>query len=274
MPIYSTRRLKMIFLDALGLFNDYIETDICEENVYLEFFTPSNGVEVYERFCTAHFTKHLSEPYLDEGYFEEFAAQAFVNEKEYGVLIRADLDFPKNELFQIFAHEIAHLFCTRNETDGGNFFEKYCMGSGPEDGMINAGYAIWREAIADIIADNVLSDYARISLADESTKETIDNLYTMLSPADPDSKMAMSLIISYVMLSKQMASSFSWPEAELAIKDNIQINDVFLLKIFEMVFRQLHKNPLWKITPEFITDLGEAYLSLIAHKMLKDRLFQ
>ena len=263
MSTYSTRKLKALFFDALNLFND------C-----LEFFTPSNGVEVYERFCIAHFPAYLSEPYKDQGYFEGFAAQAFLNEKEYGVLIRADLDLPVDEVFEILTHEIAHLFCARNEIDGGNFFEKYCMGSGPEDGIMNAGYAVWRETIADIVADNVLTDYAHISLADKSIKEKLDILYSMLSPDDPNSKKAMSLIIGHVMLSKQVAPTYNWPEAERAIRETIQINDAFLFCIFEMVFRHLHKERLWEITPDFIMTLGDLYLSLIAHKAMRDVLFQ
>ena len=59
-----------------------------------------------------------------------------------------------------------HTFTAQGtEIDGGNFFDKYCMGSGPEDGMMNAGYAIWREAVADIMADSIISEYATIALS-------------------------------------------------------------------------------------------------------------
>ena len=69
------------------------------------------------------------------------------------MLIREDINFTLGGVLQMFLHEISHLYCTKNEIDGGGFFDKYCMGSGPEDGMMNAGYAIWREAVADIMAD-------------------------------------------------------------------------------------------------------------------------
>lgn len=52
----------------------------------------------------------LNEQYRVPGYFESIGAQAFLNDKEYGVLIREDIDFPLGELFQMFLHEIAHLF--------------------------------------------------------------------------------------------------------------------------------------------------------------------
>ena len=48
-----------------------------------------------------------------------------------------------------------HIFCTRNEIDGDKFLERYCMDdtiSREEDGTMNAGYAVWRELIAELIA--------------------------------------------------------------------------------------------------------------------------
>ena len=162
---YTRNELTEYFFEALDMFNDCLDSDISKENVLLEFFTPENGVAVYESFCRDHFPKLLEEPYKEEGYFESFGAQAFVNETEYGVLIREDINFTLGGVLQMFLHEISHLYCTKNEIDGGGFFDKYCMGSGPEDGMMNAGYAIWREAVADIMADSIISEYATTTLS-------------------------------------------------------------------------------------------------------------
>ena len=59
------------------------------------------------------------------------------------------------ELLHIFLHELAHIYCVHHELDGKSFYDEYCEGyahSNEEDGMINAGYAVWRECIAEIIA--------------------------------------------------------------------------------------------------------------------------
>lgn len=97
------------------------------------------------------------------GYFESIAASVFVEEK-YGIMIRFDLKWSSYEYFRTFLHELSHIFCTVNEIEGGGFYNKYCLGSGIDDGVINAGYTIWREAIADITANTVYSDIAMISL--------------------------------------------------------------------------------------------------------------
>jgi len=260
---YSRKELTEYFFEALEMFNNCLDSDISEENVLLEFFTPENGEKVYERFCGAHFPKLLMEDYKAPGFFESFAAQAFVNDMEYGVLIREDIDFPLGELLQAFLHEISHLYCTRNEIDGGDFFDRYCMGAGPEDGMMNAGYAIWREAVADIMADSIISEYATISLRD--VKRIVKEYYASLSASNPNSKKAMSLIIVYLMISREVASTEDWEKAEKAIKKEIEINDPLFHMIAEQVFTQLHNPPFWKITPEFIMTLGETYLSLLSH---------
>ena len=59
------------------------------------------------------------------------------------------------ELLHIFLHELAHIYCAHHELDGKSFYDEYCEDyaqSDEEDGMINAGYAVWRECIAEIIA--------------------------------------------------------------------------------------------------------------------------
>ena len=265
---YTREDLRNLFFESLDMFNDCLDSDISEENVVLEFFTPSTGLEVYERFCKKHFPKMLEEDYTEDGYFESFGAQAFLNEDEYGVLIREDIDFTLDDLIRMFLHEISHLYCSRNEVDGGNFFDKYCMGSGVGDGMMNAGYAIWREAVADILADSIISEYATITLA--SVNDIVKKYYGAISRENPGSKRAMSLIIVYIMISKEVASTTDWIVAEKAIRKTITIDDSLLVAILKQVFDQLHREPFWRITPEFVMSLGETYLSLLAHKIFSD----
>lgn len=267
---YTKKELTSYFFEALDRFNDCLDSDINIRNVHIGFFNSQNGIEVYEKFCKMHFPHMLNEQYRVPGYFESIGAQAFLNDKEYGVLIREDIDLPLGELFQMFLHEIAHLFCTRNEIEGGSFFDKYCMGFGSEDGMMNAGYAIWRETVADIMADSIISMYPTVTFA--AVKNIIESYYNELSIVNPSSKKAMSLIIAFVMISGEVACTNDWNAAERAIKAQISINDPLLTALLEQVFNKLHRSPFWEITPDFIITLGETYLSMLAHKMLRTNL--
>ena len=140
------------------------------------------------------------------------------------------------------------------------------MDSGPEDGMMNAEYAIWREAVADIMADSIISLYPTVTLA--AVKSIIESYYNDLSITNPSSKKATSLIISFVMISAEVACTNDWNAAEQAIKAQISINDPLLTALLEQVFNKLHRSPFWEITPDSIITLGETYLSMLAHKML------
>ena len=273
---YTKAELKEYFFSALKMFNESLDSDISEDNLMIDFFNPKNGIAVYEEFCKARFPQYLDEPYREEGYFDDIAAQAFVGEDYYGVLIRENVDFTLGEVLQMFLHEISHLYCTQNEISGGHFFDKYCMGSGVEDGMINAGYAIWRETIADIMADSILSEFPSLTLA--MAKDEIRNLNREITFTNPCSKKAMSLVIVYVMISREVSTIDDWPTAEKRIKKIIDFDEPLMYGILELVFTKLRTSPFWEITPDFVTELGQMYLELLSMRaftinmkeMLKD----
>lgn len=265
---YTENELREIFEDALCAFDECLDSGIRKDNTLLRFFLPEEGKTVYENFCSKHFPKYLRENYDLDGYFESFAAQAFVGEDDVnGIMFRRDLDFPPHEIFFLFLHELSHIFCTRNEIEGGHFFDRYCMGSGIEDGMMNAGYAIWREAIADIMADSIKSEYASQRLAD--VKSEVMRMYRMLSIENPDSKKQMSLIIAYIMISGEVAGTETWDTAEKAIRKIIRFDNELIYVILRMIFANLHDSPFWCITPDYISGLGEVYLALLAHKRME-----
>lgn len=263
---YTEDRLRTIFLQALALFNDCIESDISEENTVLAFFTPKTGKKVYEDFCGAYFPKNLNEPYWENGFFESFAAQAFVEDNRYGILFRSDLDFSPMEILYTFLHEISHLYCTRNEIPGGHFFDRYCKGSGGEDGQMNAGYAIWLEFVADLMASSVLSETTDSTLS--SVGHTVTELFDAISGTNPDSKKCMSLILVSLMNTREVGCTENWNKAERAIRRVFPFDDLMIYAI-QIVFDNLHEHPFWTITPDFIMELGGVYLMILSNQTVK-----
>ena len=255
---YSKNELTALLSEALDIFNDCLDSEINMNNLLLDFFTGADAVEVYERFCTGHFPEWLSEPYKTPGYFDDTGAQAFVSDNACGLLISADIDFPSEEIIKVFLHELSHIFCTRNEIKGGHFFDRYCMGEWPNDGLINAGYAIWREAIADIMADSVWNPYATLTL--RGVRRQVDKNYNYIKKAAlessggipqklNESKKAMSLIIVYVMVSQEVAGTEEWGKAGNSIRKEIGFEDDLMYTMLKLVFNKLHRSPFWEITP-------------------------
>ena len=262
--------LRRLFIEALELYNNRLDSDITSENTVVVICPLSKCAEKYEKLCSAFFPEHLAEPYRSDGFFDDTGAMAFVGQHRYGILIRSDTQLSKQELFFTFLHELSHIFCTQNEIDGGHFFDKYCMTPGIEGEMLCSGHHIWREAVADIMADFICTDYALTPL--HSIRNTLQNLYDTLDESNPASEKQMSLIIAQTMLAKEVAGTASWSEALAAIKREIPIADHMLWGILEIVFYNMHSPPFWTITPEFISDIGSMFSSLLSMKKLHDRL--
>ena len=110
--------------------------------------------EIFEQFCSKYFPYRLNDRYQEEGYFD-FRASSFIgmdNGGKDGILLRTDIPYQPMELLHIFLHELAHIYCAHHELDGKSFYDEYCEDyaqTKEEDGIINAGYAVWRECIAE-----------------------------------------------------------------------------------------------------------------------------
>ncbi len=59
MSRYTEQELRDTFFNALDFFNDALDSGITRENTVLAFFTPDNGLAVYERFCRRYFPSTL-----------------------------------------------------------------------------------------------------------------------------------------------------------------------------------------------------------------------
>ena len=207
---HTKEKITELFSYAVELFNDTMgeEYSVGDNGIMLRFFTPDNGIEVYEKFCSTYFPIHLNEDYRYREKFENMAAEAFVSDGHMGVMLRIDLTFPEAELLQIYAHEIAHIYCTLNEIKGESFYTKYCDApdhpvygenvSTQMNGFVNAGYAIWREAIADIISVEATCDV----IPYQFTKKMVSDAYEQVQYGNPYAKRAASNMITYAMFQR------------------------------------------------------------------------
>ncbi len=126
---------------------------------------------MYEHFCSLYFPDKLKEDCHNLDYFSDSIAMAFTEAECDGILCNEPVctEFTEKELYEIFLHELSHIFCTHNEIKGGDFYRKYCCDNSGDtytDGIMNAGYAIWRELIADIMADCICEYGMDIRLLD------------------------------------------------------------------------------------------------------------
>ena len=139
---------------CIAIFNSAVGKNFLNmQNLKIEFFNLENGIAVYERFCKQYFPSYLGkyhDDYTQDGYMNSFVAQAFINHDTYGILCSLDTDVDPNSWYETILHEMVHIYCTTHESNGDNFFDKYCVNkkNNFKDGTMGAGYEVWREFIA------------------------------------------------------------------------------------------------------------------------------
>lgn len=270
-------KYKEALLCAAETLNERMGTEFSEDNLVLSCFQTENQQEVFEQFCKQYFPERLTDRYKEDGYFD-FHASAFVGEGENrvdGVLLRTDVERTPVTLYHILLHELAHIFCTHNELGGDSFYKRCCMDdtlSSEEDGVINAGYVIWRELIAELIASEKDDNCVVLSLED---KEDILRYY-MEELEDGNRKMAVSMILCEALTSREGEPAATWNATKRKVAKYKPFDDPLFMDLFELVVRKLKKNFV-EIDRDFILELGSRYLFLVTElevKKLQKRLLE
>mgnify|MGYP001062882858 FL=1 len=260
---------KEALLCAAETLNERMGTEFSEDNLVLRCFQTENQQEVFEQFCKQYFPDRLTDQYKEDGYFD-FHASAFVGEGENsvdGILLRTDVERSPATLYHILLHELAHIFCTRNELGGDNFYKRYCMDdtlSSEEDGAINAGYAVWRELIAELIASEKDDNCAFLSLED---KEDILRYY-MKELEDGDRKLAVSMLLCEALISREGEPAPTWGDTKKRFEKYAPFDEPLFIDLLELVVRKLKKNFV-EIDRDFILELGSLYLFLVTQSDVK-----
>ena len=260
---------KEALLCAAETLNERMGTEFSEDNLVLRCFQTENQQEVFEQFCKQYFPDRLTDQNKEDGYFD-FHASAFVGKGENsvdGILLRTDVERSPATLYHILLHELAHIFCTRNELGGDNFYKRYCMDdtlSSEEDGAINAGYAVWRELIAELIASEKDDNCAFLSLED---KEDILRYY-MKELEDGDRKLAVSMLFCEALTSREGEPAPTWGDTKKRFEKYAPFDEPLFIDLLELVVRKLKKNFV-EIDRDFILELGSLYLFLVTQSDVK-----
>ena len=152
-------------------------------------------------------------------------------------------------------------FCAHNELDGDSFYKRYCMDSTlsrEEDGAINAGYAIWRELIAEVIAFEMDDNCFVVPLSEKTAllryyEEEFEN---------GDRKRGLSMILCEALTSKECEMSATWNFAQKKVAGHTPFDNSLFMDILGLVFRKFRDN-LVEIDRDFILELGSLYLCLV-----------
>jgi len=271
MPIMKEDAIPMLLSHACDLCNEHLNTSYSLDNIVVQFCTLEDAVKRYEQFTAKY--GFNSEPRTTD-HFEAMLAEAFIGQTNIddpahvdGILIRtdppADLDSPEYYLIML-VHELCHIFCTTHEIPtagkvGQRFYDLYCAGTPRNqaerimDGQINAGYAIWREFIAEIVQDIV---YQQPSKHLKAIAPFLKMLAAQVRVGNTAAKSAMHRYLSEIMNSWEGSEAETWEELEA----ELTALDLPFIRIIKHVFDMLHDGACHTIDPDSIMELGVMYL--------------
>lgn len=259
--------IENILQRAMCRFNYAMDTNYSFGNIKTEYFNHDNAVEVYECFCRRYFPGRLAEDYHAPHFFDNVAASAFVGAEYDGILCNELFcaEVTPKELYEIFLHELSHIFCCHNEIEGGDFYGRYCCNHGEDtytDGIMNAGYALWREFIAGVMADNVCEYNMGTGLRDARTD--IKQCWIRAVPENKDAKMYMSQLLVLLITSREIATSATWSMAGEYVRGLGLTEETAFYRLVKEVWENLYRGEYWEISGDFIYTLGNLYLAVLA----------
>lgn len=263
--------LTLLISQACDLYNEEFGTKYSLDNIKVAFCTLDNIVDVYREF-TAKYGFHSEMKVLSD--FESELAEAFIGQTDIddpyhvdGILLRLDhpKEFSDQKYYQlVIVHELAHIFCTTHELEtagkaGQRFYDLFCEGKegSPAEnfnnGFISAGYAIWREFIAEVVSDIV---YQQPSIHLNKLSTQLRSYAEKIRVGNPDSKLYIYKYLAEIMNSHEGGDIENWDDLE-AILQELKLPFVNIVK---HVFKILH-HKCYVIDPYVIEELGSIYLA-------------
>ena len=257
---------------AFDIFNQQMDTDYSRENVEVKLITAKTADKEIAEFLM-RYPEACEEQMLESGYYREIKAEAFVTPKRYGIIVRTDIPDQGLQWRHVILHEISHIYCITHELpDGENFFRKYCLDyaeSSFEDGMINGGYAIWREFIAEYMARRLDIDMVATTL--KQNEKHMNLILEDIENGAPDVKECIEAVLIDTMASKDILKAKDKPAAFDKFDRYEKLKSISWQGLLNTVYAQLYdeSRAVYEIDLEFIKSLGSNYLSLRTETMMK-----
>ncbi len=243
---------------AFEHFNRKMKTNYTSDNVKLAFYDNSDADTQYERFCKEFFPDRLTE----NNELRNALASAFTGKDFDGIMIRRDFSGSRGELFTVVLHKLSHIWCTHNEIPTGDFYDRYCKDNAENallDGVINAGYAVWREFAAIYLSTNVqgVECYPSLSEIEQDVLEVAE----LVRPDNPAAKISMTDFLACILLSKEATSKNAWESVNVWLSKN---GLTHFISIANLVHIHIRSEKFWKIDADFIETLGSTYFAVLA----------
>jgi hypothetical protein len=221
------------------------------------------SLENVEDVCKKLAPLYMDDPvFHDTAFFRTIRAEAFPGSTNH-VLIRSDLNASEGNQLHVLLNAMCHILTFYREYGGQSFFDHFCRDQRcDDDGEVYSGYSVWREFIAEFMA----------CLADPNCQESVrlnrkllkNNLGSMFFSFDSKTKTISHVVDAKKALHDVLIDIFTSSDYFDSITaDHLcsLIKVPFLDEIVHIVFDQLRKPDCMAITPDFVRELGKAFMT-------------
>lgn len=202
---------------------------------------------------------------------ESIAANALIGREKSVVLIRINSKSSKIEFRRMIFHELMHIYCGLVEMDGEHFIDIFGTGTTPDvapedktyDGIIVAGYTVWTEFIAQYYAIKMI-DTKGHEFSD--VQQYINGLFYEVNVLELEkSKGSFSMLCSYWLTCEDFSDTFTALGEGVFMPKNQPHGaetQKALYACIDYLHKQLQKEQPWKISEEFIYQVGYKFSML------------
>jgi hypothetical protein len=254
--------------EALGYFIKTMpDVPFTEKDIVFSFAEKSEMVKRLLELRAEHCPEKIHTDSQLKQLGESIAGNAMLGREKSVVLMRSDMKIGKKDFRRIVIHELMHLFCEMLEMDEEHFIDIYGTGTTYDvsaeedktyDGMIVAGYTVWSEFIAEYYAVKLVEKnrFAFVQIA-----ETVEQSFCEVTVEDlDDSKKSFAMLCAYWFNCVDFAESYEAlhkPDTFMRVDEpHGEDTQNALLVCVKHIYNQMQKDKPWKISEEFICDLG------------------
>jgi len=270
----TLKEMQTCAAETLSYFLEVMpEAPFTAEDIIIELAPKEQMAERAMALCEKYVPdKHLNESQAAQ-LVNSIAGNALIGREKSAVLCFIDYNANRHWFRQMLFHEFAHIFCAKSEMDGEHFIDIYGSGTTPEnpnmtpdektyDGYLASGYAVWSEFIAQFLA-LVFTEPGDYRIAD--VLEYLGRFVPEISAASGDNDKAALAMICATLLScvdannararSRMLNTF-FPKTRPFAQE---VRQAFS-ECLRLLQSHLEREQPWKITEEFIAELGTKFV--------------
>lgn len=259
--------MKATAADTLAYFIRVMpEVLFSAEDIIIEFAPKGKMVEFVRALCQKYVPDKIINKAQAEDLETNVGANALVGRDKSVIVARINRQMNEQEWRATIFHELTHIYCGKLEMDGEHFIDIYGSGTTPEnpnmtpiekvhDGFLVAGHQVWSEFIAQYYT------WKHIEVYHPEVEQMSDYINGMLSSVGQNGIKGDKYAVAFACARWLTCSDTD--EAIVSLMNDPYEADAGQ-KAFEACLFLFHEHikteKPWKISKEFITDLGQKYL--------------